>query len=193
MNHMKDSWKMEMEEIKKIVSPGDAKVLTRHVFEMLEKRNMSLIDLGLVLLSGEIILGLDYHEKCNKAYVKNVPGIHRLVLGKNSKQEDVIVSLEIEYKGNVPVVEKVITIYSLNEEINENDPRKSRVLQIREYLQGLFSVNHTFYDTQYRDEQGRRVYFLEDGTPYVVGKDGRMLTKFKGYKEWKNFNMKKSS
>lgn len=47
--------------------------------------------------------------------------------------------------------------------------------------------NSAAFDAIFTDSQGRRVYFHEDGRPYVFDTRGRRITRFKGADQWKPF------
>ena len=111
--HMSHEWDMELPVIKKAVMQGD--ILSSHVLERMEQRNISILNLATAIMQSEIVEGFDigkYPKYRNKTPRRTLMGVDDL--GRTLK-----IGVAIDYKGNQLFVESIVTVYEFKEGANE--------------------------------------------------------------------------
>ena len=107
--HMEVHWEEEMKVIRECVNEGD--VLSNHILNQMQERDISVSDLALVLLTGKVIEGFDtgmYPGYRNPQMIRNV-------VGKDTRGRYINVGVAISNKLQSISVELLTTVYELNE------------------------------------------------------------------------------
>ncbi|MED3576111.1 DUF4258 domain-containing protein [Cytobacillus praedii] len=108
-DHMKAYWEKEMEAIREVVLSGE-NILSSHIINQMNKRNISVQEVAATLLNGKIVEGYDIGDYSG---YRN-PNIFRTVVCELRENYYVIVGLALSYSGSTIKIENFNSVYSRN-------------------------------------------------------------------------------
>lgn len=106
---MIEEWQTEMNAIKNAVLNGE-NILSTHILEQMNERNISIQEVAATLLNGKIVEGYDIGDYPR---YRN-PDILRTVVYELRDNYFIVVGVAISYSGSTVTVKNLNTVYSRN-------------------------------------------------------------------------------